>query len=110
MNEVRASGSQPLQELIVAMPLLVGAPLTLDYGPRGSERRSFQGTLRADGVEVDGKVLSSSYAAVYCMQEAGSPRKTANGWKIRRVNGRELLDDLYNRIRSNATQVDAGQQ
>jgi hypothetical protein len=82
------------------MPSLVGTRLKLEYGPRGTERKTFEGLLRADGVEVDGKLFSPSYAAVHCMQKAGSARKTANGWVMWRTEAGELLIDLYNRVRS----------
>jgi hypothetical protein len=104
-GEIRATGSQPLQELIAAMPNLVGSRLKLEYGPRGSERRTFEGVLRSNGIEVDGKIFSPSYAAVYCIQKAGSPRKTANGWTMWRAEGGELLVDLYNRIRSDEAEA-----
>jgi hypothetical protein len=82
VREVRTPGSQPFQELIAAIPDLVGRKLKLDYGPRGAERHTFEGVLRPDGIEVDGRTYSPSYAAVYCIQKAGSTRKTANGWII----------------------------
>jgi hypothetical protein len=74
-------------------------PAEIGHRPRGSERRTFEGILRLDGIEVDGKVFSPSYAAVHCIQKAGSSRKTANGWVMWRTESGELLVDLYNRIR-----------
>src|SRR5262249_42878387 len=68
------------QKLVESGLLSDGQPLTLEYGPRGGERRTFAGLVRQVGIEVDGKVYSPSYAAVYCIQKAGSKRKTANGW------------------------------
>lgn len=100
VSTVRTSGSEPFQELIRSMPNLVGSRLKLEYGPRGSERRTFEGLLRSDGVEIDGKLFSPSYAAVYCMRKAGSTRKTANGWTMWRTEDGGLLIDLYNRLRS----------
>lgn len=97
---VQASSSQPLQELIDAMPELVGQPLTLEYGPRGGERRKFTGVLRQDGVELDGEIYSLSYGALRCMQQTGSSRRTANGWTMWKTPGGETLDSLYGAMRA----------
>ena len=103
VREIRSTGSQPFQELVAGMPGLVGRKLILDYGRRGSERRTFEGVLRPDGVEVDGNRFSPSYAAVQCIQKAGSNRKTANGSLMWRTEEGDSLADLYDRLRSDAT-------
>lgn len=113
VRELRSPGSEPFQELIAAMPSLIGQKLKLDYGPRGSERRTFEGVLRSDGVEVDGRMFSPSYAAVHCMKKAGSSRNTANGWLMWRTEEGDSLADLYDRLRSEAAQsarAEAGPQ
>jgi hypothetical protein len=92
---VRASGSQLWRELLDAVPALEGQTVYLEYGPRGGERKTFQGTIRQDGVEVDGEVYSPSYAAVLCMRKAGSRRETANGWVMWKNQDGEFLTDLY---------------
>ena len=97
---VQTSSSQPLQELVDARPDLVGQTMTLEYGPRGGPRRTFSGILRLDGIEVDGAVYSLSYGAVYCMQQAGSTRRTANGWVMWRAPSGELLSEIYEQIRT----------
>lgn len=43
LSEVRSAGSQPWQELLAAMPQLVGQPVSLEYGPRGGQRQTFEG-------------------------------------------------------------------
>jgi hypothetical protein len=96
---VQTSSSQPLQELIDARPDLVGQTLTMQYGPRGGQRRTFTGVLRRDGVEIDGKVYSLSYGAVHCMKQTGSTRTTANGWTVWRTPMGETLSEIYESIR-----------
>jgi hypothetical protein len=95
---VTTTGSQPFQELLNAFPTLEGEPVFLEYGPRGKPKQTFEGTIKKEGVEVDGKVYSPSYAAVYCIQEAGSPRKTANGWIMWRTRDGTYLNALYKQI------------
>jgi hypothetical protein len=95
---VTTTGSQPFQELLNAFPTLEGEPVFLEYGPHGKPKQTFEGTIKKEGVEVDGKVYSPSYAAVYCIQEAGSPRKTANGWIMLRTRDGTYLNALYKQI------------
>jgi hypothetical protein len=58
-----------------AYPTLEDQAIFLEYGPRGKPKQTFEGTIKKEGIGVDGKVYSPSYAAVYCIQKAGSPRK-----------------------------------
>jgi hypothetical protein len=98
LSSVRATGSQPFQEVLDAGLLSEGQILFMDYGPRGAERRTFQGIVRKEGIEVDGTVYSPSYAAVHCIQQLGSNRKTANGWIMWKTQSGELLNDLYGQL------------
>jgi len=96
---VRTSSSQPFQELVDARPDLVGKTMTMEYGPRGGQKRTFTGVLRSDGIEIDGRLFSLSYGAVYCMKQTGSTRSTANGWVVWRAPSGETLSQIYESIR-----------
>lgn len=98
LSAVRRTSSQPFQELLDAGLLSEGQNLLLDYGPRGGERKTFSGTVRKEGIEVDGTVYSPSYAAVSCIQKTGSHRTTANGWIMWRTNKGEYLNELYTKL------------
>lgn len=76
----------------------VGEKLTMKYGPRNEEKKSYEGVVEKDGsITVLGKVFSSpSYAAVFAMQSAGSKRKTVNGWTSWRNSNGAFLADLRN--------------
>ena len=78
--------------------LAVGEKLNVEYGPRGGKRERFEATVRPDGLEVDGKIFSPSYAAVHCMRKAGSQRRTANGWIMWRKEDGTLIDELVARL------------
>jgi hypothetical protein len=84
--------------LLNALPALEGQTVILEYGPRGKPKQAFQGTVKKEGIEIDGKVYSPSYAAVYCIQKAGSPRKTANGWIMWKTAEGKYLNELYQQI------------
>lgn len=97
---VQTASSHPFQELVDARPDLVGQTMTMEYGPRGGQRRTFYGVLRSDGIEVYGRLFSLSYGAVYCMKQVGSTRRTANGWTVWRAPSGELLTQIYEAIRT----------
>ena len=71
-----------LSSLIDAGLLTVGSKLFMPYSPKNGQKRVYEGTVCDDGsIEVLGKSFSSpSYAALYGIQDAGSERKTVNGW------------------------------
>lgn len=98
-STVRSSASQLWRDLLDATPGLAGQPVFLEYGPRGGERRTFHGVIRQDGIEIDGTVYSPSGAAMVCMKQAGSQRRTANGWMMWKTSAGELLNDVYAKIR-----------
>jgi hypothetical protein len=83
-----------------------GQDVYLDYGPRGKPKKRWKGILRKDGVEVDGKIMSLSAAAVYCIQQAGSHRETANGWIMWKTEDGTYLNDFYNKVFSSQIQND----
>ncbi|MGE5396930.1 MAG: hypothetical protein ACM3MK_05260 [Chitinophagales bacterium] len=77
-----------------------GQRVILEYGPRGNPKRTFEGTLRKEGVEIDGQIMSLSTAAVYCMKKAGSQRETANGWIMWKTEDGTILNEYYNKLYS----------
>ena len=97
-----STGSQLFQELLDAFPSLEDQHVFLNYGPLGKPKQTFEGTIKKEGIEVDNKVYSPSYAAVYCIQKAGSPRKTANGWTMWKTKEGKYLNDLYKEISNKA--------
>jgi hypothetical protein len=83
-------------DLIDAELLHVGQTLHMPYKPRNGEQRIYQATICNDGsIELLGKQFSSpSYAAVYGIQNAGSDRKTVNGWTAWRLENGEPLASI----------------
>ena len=66
------------------------------YKPRGGDRKTYKALIDKDGsITVIGKKFSSpSYAAIFCIQNAGSDRKTVNGWTSWKVSNGKFLSDL----------------
>jgi hypothetical protein len=106
LSEMRATGMQPYQEMLTAMPELMGRTVKLEYGPRGGKRRTFEGILRNGGIEFDGEVRPISSAAVHCMKKAGSTRKTANGWTLWKTASGEYLLDVYRKLSASEPEED----
>ena len=110
-----ARWSQPYQEVMQAGLIKEGQKVLLEYGPRGKPKQTFEGFLRKEGVEIEGKVMSLSAAAVYCIRQAGSPRETANGWLMWKTEDGTYLNEFYNRVYSDNQQeapakIDEGAQ
>jgi len=92
--------SQPYQEVMQAGLIYEGQKVFLEYGPRGKKKRIWEGILRKEGVEVDGKIMSLSRAAVYCIKQAGSHRETANGWNKWKTEDGIYLNEFYKKVYS----------
>ena len=85
-----------MADLVAAGLLSIGQPLFMTYGPRGEERRRFEAIVLEDGsLEVLGRSFSApSYAALLCIQNAGSSRNTVNGWISWKTEAGKTLADL----------------
>ncbi len=95
---VSARLSQPYEDVMQAGLIHEGQTVLLEYGPQGKPKKEFKGVLRKEGVEVDGKVMSLSAAAVYCIQKTGSKRPTANGWIMWKTTDGTYLNDFYDQV------------
>ncbi|XVJ68000.1 MAG: hypothetical protein HEQ40_18145 [Lacibacter sp.] len=71
-----------LSDLINAGLLAVGERISMAYKPRNGQPKRYEALILDDGsLEVLGQSFSSpSYAALAGIQDAGSDRKTVNGW------------------------------
>ncbi len=56
-------GSQPVQELLNAYPTLEDQASFLEYGLRGTTKQTFEGTIKKEGIEVDGRGYRSPVAS-----------------------------------------------
>ncbi len=93
VTTVRVTGALPLQDLIEGGVLNEGDRLTFKY-----RQQEFMGIARKDGVEVDGRRLSPSAAAGYCMQKAGNKAPNINGWRAWKTRDGELLATLRDQL------------
>jgi hypothetical protein len=89
-----------IADLIDAGLIAIGQKLHMTYKPRNGDQKVYEATVCDDGsIELLGKLFSSpSYAAVYGIQNAGSDRKTVNGWIAWRLDNGELLSVIRERF------------
>ncbi len=87
-----------LQDLVQANILKVGSKLLMSYKRKhmNEDRRTFEAVVQDDGsLRADNQSFNSpSYAAIYFINQAGSPRQTVNGWTAWRTESGKLLSDL----------------
>lgn len=89
-----------LTDLVNAGLLTVGEQLTMLYRPRNGQQKRYDAVVLEDGsLTLLGQQFSSpSYAALAGIQDAGSDRKTVNGWTSWRNNQNETLAELRERL------------
>ena len=89
-----------LKDLITAGLLKVEEKLFMVYKPRHGEQKKYEAILLEDGsLEVLGQTFNSpSYAALAGIQNAGSERKTVNGWTSWRIENGQTLADLRDQL------------
>ena len=85
-----------LADLLEAGLLRVGDELVMTYKPRGGNQKKYKAVITEDGsMNVLGKKFKSpSYAALLGIKDAGSHRKTVNGWTSWKNKNEKLLADL----------------
>jgi hypothetical protein len=70
----------------------------MDYGPKGKPKTHFKGTIRENGIELDGKIYSPSIAALKCIQTVSNSRNSANGWVVWKTADGLLINEAYTKL------------
>lgn len=91
-----------LNDLITANLLKVSDKLSMTYKPRNGQQKKYEATILEDGsLEFLGQSFSSpSYAALAGIQNAGSNRKTVNGWTSWKTQNGKTLAELREQLLS----------
>jgi len=96
-----------LTDLVISNLLTVGEKLLMAYKPRNGLPKKYEALVLEDGsLELLGQQFSSpSYAALAGIQDAGSDRKTVNGWTSWKNSQNRTLADLREQLlNTNVTQ------
>ena len=85
-----------IADLIEEGFLSVGTELAMSYKPRRGSHQTYTAKLEPDGSlnVLNENFPSPSYAAIYCIQKAGSNRTTVNGWTSWKTQNGKLLAQL----------------
>ena len=89
-----------LSDLLNANLLAVGEKLSMPYRPRNGQSKKYEATVLDDGSldVLEQKFSSPSYAALAGIQDAGSDRKTVNGWTSWRNSKNKSLAELRDQL------------
>lgn len=94
-----------LIDLINAGLINIADKLIMAYKPRNGQQKKYEAKILEDGsLEVLGQTFSApSYAALAGIQDAGSDRKTVNGWTSWKTSSGQTLADLREKLLNTAT-------
>lgn len=89
-----------ISDLVEAEILSIGQKLYMSYKPRNGTAKNYEATILEDGsLEVLGQKFSSpSYAALAGIQDAGSDRKTVNGWTSWKNSENKTIAELREQL------------
>ena len=102
-----------VQDLVESGLLDAGSKLFMSYKRKhfDENRKTYEAVVQDDGSirADDQKFTSPSYAALYFINKAGSPRQTVNGWTSWRTESGRLLAELRDQfLRNSATSNNVG--
>lgn len=99
-NAVIAKYDVDLSDLIKANLLTVSEKLLMAYKPKNGQHRKYEAIISEDGsLDLLEQTFSSpSYAALAGIQDAGSDRKTVNGWTSWKTSKNKTLADLRDQL------------
>ena len=95
-----------ISDLIEAELLEIGQTLHMEYRPRQGLKKKYEGIIQEDGsiLVLNQTYSSPSYAALAGIQDAGSDRKTANGWlSWKTSSGKSIAEIREDFLKLNAT-------
>ena len=82
IKEISDKKPENLLELVVKAGFLSdGEKVYMEYGPKGTKKKRFEGIVHINGIEVNGVISSPSISSLRCIQEVSPTRTTNNGWK-----------------------------
>jgi hypothetical protein len=106
LNSLIFTNTIELADLIHAELLTIGEKLTMTYKPRNGQQKRYEASILEDGsLDLLGQHFSSpSYAALAGIQDAGSDRKTVNGWTSWKNDKNQSLSDLRDELHKSRTE------
>ena len=104
-NTTLAQNQVEIIDLIDANLLSVSDILQMTYKPRNGQQKKYEAIILEDGSLklMDRTFSSPSYAALAGIQDAGSDRKTVNGWTSWKTLSGKTLSELRDQLLNTAS-------
>lgn len=100
-----------ISDLIKGGMLEIGESLIMEYKPRNGQKKRYEGVIQEDGSisVLEQSYSSPSYAALAGIQDAGSYRKTVNGWTSwKNKSGKSLAELRDEYLKNKSTMHNTG--
>ena len=92
-----------LEKVIKSGYLAEGQKVYLEYGPKGSKKRRFDGIIRINGIEYDGVISSPSISSLRCIKTITPSRTTSNGWTVWKTEDGRLINSAWQKYKESLT-------
>ena len=94
IKEISDKKPENLLELVVKAGFLSdGEKVYMEYGPKGTKKKRFEGIVHINGIEVNGVISSPSISSLRCIQEVSPTRTTNNGWVTWKTMDGKVIND-----------------
>ena len=105
IKEISDKKPENLLELIVKAGFLSdGEKVYMEYGPKGTKKKRFEGIVHINGIEVNGVISSPSISSLRCIQEVSPTRTTNNGWVTWKTMDGKVINDKWEKYQKSIIQ------
>ena len=96
LKDITDKKPENLLELVVKAGFLnEGEKVYMEYGPKGTKKKRFEGIVHVNGIEVNGVISSPSISSLRCIQEISPTRTTNNGWITWKTMDGKVINDKW---------------
>jgi len=92
-----------LEKVVKSGFLNEGQKVYFEYGPKGLNKKRFDGVIRINGIEVDGIVSSPSISSLRCIQTITPTRTTSNGWTVWKTEDGKIINNAWLKYKESLT-------
>ena len=105
IKEISDKKPENLLELVVKAGFLSdGEKVYMEYGPKGTKKKRFEGIVPINGIEVNGVISSPSISSLCCIQEVSPTRTTNNGWVTWKTMDGKVINDKWEKYQKSIIQ------
>ena len=105
ITEISDKKPENLLELVVKAGFLSdGEKVYMEYGPKETKKKRFEGIVHINGIEVNGVISSPSISSLRCIQEVSPTRTTNNGWVTWKTMDGKVINDKWEKYQKSIIQ------